>query len=343
MDKRFIRRVLAVICAVMVMFTVPAASFTAQAATATATVSGTLGSSTNSNMIYLTTTTGTMEIKIDSDTTYIGSKMMLPGRSVDIGIYRGSDAYLHAATVTSSTAVTQVTVDTTKTYSIEGTIASGTTADKVIIATNDSGNIEAKVDSSSDFTGCTLIAIGRNVKCVLGRGSDAYLHIISMSDGANLAGSTETINGVSTTCCPGKVKSGSGSGTLYLSTTSGDMEIKIDSTSDISNCKLLLTDRAVNAYVYRGADAFMHAAKVTPVSSPVETSGVVKLTTVTGKIKSGSTYDKLYFSTSSGDMEIKVDSNTDMSTIGALYTGNTVNITIGNASDGYLHAMAITY
>ena len=103
--KKLIGRTLAVVCTAVMMFTAPMASLTATAATATATVSGTLGSSTNSNMIYLTTTTGTMEIKIDSDTTYIGSKMMLPGRSVDIGIYRGSDAYPHAANVTSSTEI----------------------------------------------------------------------------------------------------------------------------------------------------------------------------------------------------------------------------------------------
>ena len=61
----------------------------------------------------------------------------------------------------------------------------------------------------------------------------------------------------------GTVLSGTTSDILKLSTREGDMEIKLDSGTDTSACKILLPDKKISVSVSHGSDGYMHAVKIT--------------------------------------------------------------------------------
>ena len=58
---------------------------------------------------------------------------------------------------------------------------------------------------------------------------------------------------------------------LHLSTKDGKMEIKLDSNTDASGCKLLLTGEKISVSVSHGSDGYLHAVKI---SSDVKTPGI---------------------------------------------------------------------
>lgn len=60
----------------------------------------------------------------------------------------------------------------------------------------------------------------------------------------------------------GTVLSGTTSDILKLSTREGDMEIKLDSGTDTSACKILLPDKKISVSVSHGSDGYMHAVKI---------------------------------------------------------------------------------
>ena len=80
--------------AVGIIVTIPVKANATQPATAN--VSGTVKSGSNSSMLYLTTSSGDMVIKIDADADISGCKLLLQGSTVYVGVYRGNDAYMHA-------------------------------------------------------------------------------------------------------------------------------------------------------------------------------------------------------------------------------------------------------
>ncbi len=104
----------------------------------------------------------------------------------------------------------------------------------------------------------------------------------------------------------GTVKSGTTSDLLLLSTSDGLMEIKIDSSTDTSECKMLLPNSKISVSVAHGNDEYLHAVKI---SGATQVAGVSldfsSSATVTGTIQDKSKSDLLYFKTSAGVMEIK--------------------------------------
>lgn len=146
------------------------------------------------------------------------------------------------------------------------------------------------------------------------------------------------------TTVQGTVLKGTTASLLLLATPQGDMEIKIDSNADTTGCKLLLVGKKVYATVYySSADKYMHASKI--ASSGVATSASVdtsKQTTITAVIKDNSTDDILYVTTPQGDMELKLDGNTDYSGTVVLVAGNTYSIVCARGDDAYMHALKIS-
>ena len=61
----------------------------------------------------------------------------------------------------------------------------------------------------------------------------------------------------------GTILSGTTEELLMLSTAQGKMEIKLDSNTDASACKILLPGREIYVDVTYGSDAYLHAAKIT--------------------------------------------------------------------------------
>ena len=163
--------------------------------------------------------------------------------------------------------------------------------------------------------------------------------MLLFSPSASLISNAETGTTVS-----GKVMSGTTDDTLYLSTASGKMEIKLDSNTDTSSCKLLLPNDNIDVTVYRGSDAYMHAAKITSAldnsfkSATVNSSSPI---TLTGVVASGTTPYIMYLSTNSGTMQIRLDDNTNMNGR-PLTLGKSVQVTLGYGSDYYHHAISIS-
>ncbi len=74
---------------------------TAYAREVVATVQGTVTqSSTDDTLRLFSLNSGSYEIKVDSDTDKSKCKELVPGKSVYVGVYIGSDSKLHADKIT---------------------------------------------------------------------------------------------------------------------------------------------------------------------------------------------------------------------------------------------------
>lgn len=140
----------------------------------------------------------------------------------------------------------------------------------------------------------------------------------------------------------GTVMSGTTSELLKLSTKEGDMEIKLDSGTDTTACKVLLPDKKIFVSVCYGNDEYLHAVKITSAAPTKAVTLDSSTTTVTGKITNKSKDDILYFETAQGEMQIKLDASTNMSGCTVLVEDKTYSITCTRGSDAYMHAVSIT-
>ena len=169
------------------------------------------------------------------------------------------------------------------------------------------------------------------------------MHAIKIDKKAGTA-TTVVVNGQTMPNVYGTVGSNTSSTYLYLRTSSGTMEIKVDSNTDISGCKALISSQPIYVACYRGTDAYMHAAKITSAldnsfnSATVNSSSPVS---VTGTVASGTTPYILFLSTSSGTMQIRLDDNTNMNGR-PLTLGKSVQVSLGYGSDYYHHAISIS-
>lgn len=140
----------------------------------------------------------------------------------------------------------------------------------------------------------------------------------------------------------GTVMSGTTSELLKLSTKEGDMEIKLDSGTDASGCKVLLPDKKISVSVSHGNDGYLHAVKITATSSTNTVTFSSSTSTVTGKITDKSEDDILYVDTAQGEMQIKLDASTNLSGCSVLVENKTYQITCTRGSDAYMHAVSIS-
>ena len=338
MSKRIIS-IISALCLMAAMFLTPAESFTSNASGTV--VSGTVSSETTDDILYLKTSNGKMEIKVDSSTDTSDCKVLFPNDTVYVTVYRGSDAYMHASKITNNDEETNATVDTAKTTVVDGTISSGTTSTMIYFKTS-SGTMQIKLDPSTVLDNCGILMIGKEVAITCGRGSDAYMHAVKISK-KSTAATTVTVNGQSMPNIYGTVGSKTSYDYLYLDTSSGTMELKIDDNTDISGCKALITSQPVYVACYRGSDAYMHAARIVSASDNSYSSASVNSSsslTVSGTVASGTTPYILYLSTSSGTMQIRLDESTNMNGR-PIVMGESVFVSLGYGSDSYHHALSI--
>ncbi len=66
------------------------------------TVTGTVGSKSNENLLYLSTNYGEMELKLDAVSSVNNLKVLVSGKKVTVTCARGDDAYMHALSITGS-------------------------------------------------------------------------------------------------------------------------------------------------------------------------------------------------------------------------------------------------
>ena len=319
------------------------------AATATATVTGTVASGTTADILYLyNADDGTYTIKLDSETNFDGCKVLTVGRKVTVGIYRGDDAYNHAATITAVNQKSETTVNTSNAATVKGKVKDKTTDEILYLETSD-GEMVIKLDSSTNLSGCRVIVAGATVTVSVARGSDAYMHALSVASDSTTNTTSTTVSGTAnateapsgTVAVTGTPEDKSTSDVLYLKTKDGTYHLKVDDSSDTSGGFVFTSGNTLTAYIYRGSDAWMHAAKV--VGTRNNGSGSNGNTTAfSGTVESGSTESLLLLKTNDGVMKFKMDSTTSLQGTKGISKGMqvTVNGTVG--SDRYWHATTIT-
>jgi len=360
--NRVILRICMTICLALGLMAAPKSGLTAQAAEIIATVQGKVLSDTTSDLLYLSTNEGVMQIKLDSGTDTSGCKVMLPDTEISVSVSHGSDGYLHAVKVSGERRSTGVTLDSATTATVSGTLGGKTSGDVLYIKTAQ-GDMEIKFDPTTDVSGCSLLIVGRSYYITCARGSDAYMHATSISDTAGGASTTTSSSGSTTTSVDtsitpapsgnagaatatvtGEVKSQTTEKLLYLSTNYGEMQFAIDSSTDSRNGMVLAPGNKLTVSFYHGSDGYLHAVTITGTkknssSATIDTSSPA---TVSGTVGDASSEDILFLDTPQGMMELKLDGLRSVSGCKVFVSGKKLTVVCAYGSDAYMHALDIT-
>ncbi len=331
----------------------PENRLTAFADEVAATVEGTVMSGTTAEILKLSTKEGDMEIKLDDKTDASACKILLPDSKIKVSVSHGSDGYLHAVKITGGEQESVVSVDTSATSTVTGTIGEKTKGDLLYVNTAQ-GEMQIKLDPSTNMSGCSVLVAEKSYSITCARGSDAYMHAVSISDSSSGNGSSsgsvssltpapsQTVT-ETTTSVTGKVADGTKEDRLYLETSGGEMEIVIDSRTDSRGGMVLTVGSKLTVSVYRGSDAYMHAAVITANkdtgAAEIDASSPA---TVSGTVGSKSTENLLYLDTPQGQMELKLDAVRSVNNCKVLVSGKKFSVTCARGSDAYMHALDIT-
>lgn len=344
-------------CLVFGILSGPAHRMTVQAAEVIATVQGSVMSGTTTELLKLSTKEGNMEIKLDSGTDASACKILLPGSNINVSVSHGSDGYLHAVKITSGAQAAAVTLDSSSSATVTGTISEKSKGDVLYVKTAQ-GEMQIKLDSTTNMSGCSVLVADKTYSITCVRGSDAYMHATSISDASSTSNSEnnspttpassltpapESPVGVDTTTVTGTVNKKTKEDLLYLETAYGEMQIVIDKNTDSRNGMFIIPDRKLAVAVYRGSDAYMHAAtivgaKESVIPATVDTSSPA---TVSGTVSSKSNENILILKTSDGDMELKLDVLSSVTGCKVLLRGRKLTVTCARGSDAYMHAISI--
>ena len=308
------------------------------------TFTGKVDDRTTDDTLYLSTSGGTAIIKIDSSTDTSGGKFLFTGTKLTVDCTRGSDEYWHATSIKAEQKDVKASVDASKTMTVEGKVSKGTTEQIIFLKTKD-GNMEIKVDSETDFSNVRCIRIGKEVKVECARGSDAYLHAVSVSDKTTSVSAGTVDTSKYGTGVVGTISSETTSNVLKLKTSAGRMEFIIDSNSDGSDGRVLMPGQKISVYFYRGNDAWNHVSKIVNESS--SKSAAVTLDerskfTVKGKVRDDTNEGTLCLGTNEGKMEIRLDPNTQFPSYPFILKDKKIEVTCECGSDGYNHAISIS-
>lgn len=252
-------------------------AFTLDAST-NATVIGTIGEKSTDSVLAVRTEQGDMEIKMDAATDMSGCTVLVANKTYRIVCERGSDAYIHAISITDASSQTEagrevtagtasmltpapesvVSVDTT---TVTGTVGKDTKGDLLYLTTSD-GEMQIVIDGNTDARNGMFLIPDRKMTVSVYRGSDACMHA------AVIVGSKESvipaeIDMVSPATVTGTVRKESTENILHLETSTGDMELKLDTLKSVAGCKVLTEGSKITVTCARGADAYMHAINIT--------------------------------------------------------------------------------
>ncbi len=357
MKKYGIVKICLAICLVAGMILVPANLMEADAEEVIATVEGTVLSETTHELLQLSTKEGKMEIKLDSKTDTGGCKMLLTGEKISVSVSHGFDGYLHAVKINSITDAKRVSLDSATTAVVTGTVDAKSNGDILYFDTT-YGEMELKLDTTTDMSGCKILVAGKTYEITCARGSDAYMHATKITDAATSVGTSVTTTISTLTPAPASaidsdVKTMSVSGTvssktkenlLYLSTAEGEMQFVIDSKTDSRNGMVLTEGTKLTVTFYHGSDAYLHAAVLEGTKKNTLKTKLDKYSEaeVSGTVRSKSNENILYLDTIHGEMELKLDAVEDVNGCKVLVAGKKLSVTCVRGDDAYMHAVDIT-
>lgn len=242
------------------------------------TVSGTISEKSKDGVLYVQTPQGEMQIKLDADTDMSGCSVLVADKTYQITCVRGSDAYMHATAITDSSGAglgsgssastvpsssltpTPESPVSVSTSTVTGTVNKKTTSERLFLDTQ-YGQMEIAIDKNTDSRAGIFLIPDRKMSVAVYRGSDAVMHA------ATIVGAKESVIPVNVdTSSPatvtGTVDGKSTENILFLKTSDGEMELKLDNVRSIMGCKVLVKDRKVTVTCSRGSDAYMHALDI---------------------------------------------------------------------------------
>lgn len=311
-----------------------------QASEVIATVQGTVLSGTTLDLLKLSTKEGKMEIKIDSDTDVSECKILLPDTEISVSVSHESDGYLHAVKISTSKETNTIMLDSSTNATVTGTLNENTKGDILYLDTPQ-GEMQIKLDTTTSMNNCNILVVGEEYSIVCARGSDAYMHAISISD-KSISASTGSSHAASMSVT-GTVGKSTKESLLYLSTKDGEMQFVIDSDADTRKGMVLVPGNKITVAFYHGSDAYLHAVTIVgekeSSDAKVDTSS---LSTVSGTVGSKSTENILFLETKQGTMELKLDAVNSLNKCKVLISGQKLSVTCAYGSDAYMHAIDIT-
>jgi len=140
----------------------------------------------------------------------------------------------------------------------------------------------------------------------------------------------------------GRVMEKTTSRLLLLDTPEGKMEIKIDGETDTGGCKVLLPDKVISVSVSNGSDGYLHAVTIfEDAAEPAVTLDTSDISSVVGTLNERTTQEVLHLDTAQGEMEVKLDRNTDMSACSVLVISGKYVVRCARGDDAYMHAVSI--
>ena len=311
------------------------------------TVSGKVDSRTTGSMLYLTNSEGTYVIKIDSTTGIAGT--VSNGKTVKVTVQRGNDGYLHATkiiadssqpVVQNQTGSSNASVDASTATTVTGEVAKDST-DSVLRLSTSGGIMQIKLDSSTNMGGIRVLTQGRKVQISVARGSDGYLHAISIADTSSAESVAKKYN-ISGTVISGTITGDTTNSVLCVSNNDGTYKIKIDSSSDVSACRAMVKGRKVTVGFNYQNDGYVHATMAVAEaeekkSATVDTSSTFS---VSGKVGADTTENMLCLVNKEGTYKIKIDTSTTFGCNTIVYD-QTITVSAARGNDGYIHALRI--
>lgn len=340
-------------CLALGIIIMPKNLMTAEAADIIATVYGTVSSSTTGDMLYLSTREGMMHIKLDSQTDVGDVKVLAPNTYLYASVTYGNDGYLHAAKIFREKQQTSYTLDNSKPITVSGTIGAKSN-DKMLYFNTSGGEMNIKLDDTTKINAGKVLVLNKTYNISMVRGSDAYMHAVSIDDpNGNTSvgttyGSAYTPSPASAVTAAASVFTGTVGGNttdsmLYLNTSGGEMKIVIDANTDSRFGMVLTAGTSLTVTAYRGSDAYMHAAVII---APKNASSYVNIdsaspVTVTGTVSSKSNENMLYLNTAQGEMQLKLDAVNSFNNLKVMVTGKQLSVSCARGSDAYLHALSI--
>ena len=316
-----------------------------------ATVSGTVQDGCTDEMFCLKVNGNIMKIKIDKTTDLSLIHALIPGTKITAAVYTGEDKYLHAYKLAGSIALQNNSVrDTSSSITVTGTVQKNTTDNILYLSTN-GGNMTIKLDTDTNISNNGLLLLDKKVNVTAQRGSDAYLHAVSISSDTTYAQTIGNVLQMSDTTertsenikVEGIVKKETTNAVIQLSTTGGDMTIRIDANTKWTDSKAIQADQKITVVAYRGADKYLHADSVTSKldAAPATTLDGSSAVAFTGTLTKIDGYT-ITLKTSEGDQIFRFDNSSDFTGFRMLQGDRTVTIIGVTGADGYWHVKSIS-
>lgn len=145
------------------------------------------------------------------------------------------------------------------TVTVTGTVMSDST-DDVMLLSSSGQTMKLRLDSGSKGTNLSAIVPGFSYSVSLYLGTDGYNHVASITNLAgNDAGNGRNVNTAKTVNVSGTITEAR-CGYLKLKDASGSvMTIRLDTTTDVSKCRILRTGRKIKVTCAYASDGYLHA------------------------------------------------------------------------------------